>query len=365
MSYTFNIPRLKRSAALTSVLNQKAFELHHELEAIDLTQTDLSEYNKRYLGDIKGNIVGYLQVYNHLIEIALHGRLIEFHNYTFIDYGGGSGLLSLLAKKIGFGMVVYNDIYNVSCLDAQKLAQKMNIPVDHFVEGDIDDLVSYCKTHQINGDFIIGSDVIEHVYDVNAFLGKIPRLSNRGITMVMGTGASPFNPRVRRKLVKGHLLSETEDRTPKYGHKPSDSLESFYKIRKAFIKSRMPGVEEEELDRLAKQTRGLVLKDIEVVIDGYKRSGKISYSPNHPTNTCDPLTGNWNEQLHDVSQLVSVLENSMDRAFVKSSYYMYSSNKRIQMIKTILNHIIHFTGKLGLRISPYYIIFAQKEKTIR
>jgi len=361
MSYTFNIPRLKGSKELITVLNQKAYELHQELETIDLNLIDLSEYNKRYIGDIKGNLVGYLQVYNYLIEIALTERTLEFHKYTFIDYGGGSGILSLLAKKIGFGTVVYNDIYGVSCIDAQKLSRKMDIPIDHFVKGDINDLISYCKPNKINADFIIGSDVIEHIYDIDAFLEKIPVLSDKDFTMVMGTGATPFNPRVRRKLEKEHIYSEIKDRAPQYGHKPIDSLQSFYKTRRKFIESQLPEVDDVEIDRLTKQTRGLILKDIEILLSEYKSSGILSYSPNHPTNTCDPLTGNWIEQLHDVPKLISILKTNMNRALVKSSYYMYSPNRLVQLIKTTLNCIIHFTGRFGLRISPYYIIFARKE----
>jgi hypothetical protein len=44
---------------------------------------------------------------------------------------------------------------------------------------------------------------------------------------------------------------------------------------------------------LAKKTRGLMKDDIEKLVEEYIASGKITYQPDHPTNTCDPYTGNW------------------------------------------------------------------------
>lgn len=360
MGYIFRVPRFEKRKELTQILVSCASDLHKILDSINLDNLDISEYNKRYINDIRKNAVGHFQVYNYLIETALKHTPLNLKNYTFIDYGGGSGILSLLAKRVGFGTVVYNDIYEISCADAKKLSEEVKIQIDHFVQGDIDDLVKYCKTKRINADFIIGSDVIEHIYDVHQFLKKVPLLSKGSLTMVMGTGATPFNPRMRKKLIQGHIRSEFEDRTLQYGHKQSDTLKSFYNIRREFIQGKLPKINEEELDILARQTRGLILDDIEKQLKEYETSGRISYKPNHPTNTCDPYNGNWNEQLHDVNKLISVLKEQMFEADVISSYYMYSESKIIRLVKDVLNYTISLMGKFGLFISPYYILVAKR-----
>lgn len=358
--YIFNIQRFKKNAGLLKLFDQKASDLDKLITAVDLSSLGISEYNVRYISDIKRNIVGYLQVYNYLIESAISGGKKEIKEAVFIDYGGGSGILSLLAKQIGFGTVIYNDIFPDSCEDAAKLAGALNISVDHFVRGDIDDLLDYLRKHDINADFIVGSDVIEHIYDVDDFLIKISGLSKDHLTMVMGTGANPFNPRIRRKHIQLHYDAEYSSRPSKFGDKPSDTLESFFGIRKKYIREKLAEITEEELDRLAKQTRGLILDDIEKYLEEYRSEGTMSYSPNHPSNTCDPYNGNWSEQLHDVDRLISVLEKNGFDAEVTSSFYMHSSQKLVQTMKDGINFLISISGRLGLSFSPYYILTARK-----
>ena len=59
------------------------------------------------------NLTSNLQLYSYILELALNQPDVSINEFTFLDYGSGSGILCLLAKELGIGTVVYNDIYDV------------------------------------------------------------------------------------------------------------------------------------------------------------------------------------------------------------------------------------------------------------
>jgi hypothetical protein len=58
-----------------------------------------------------------------------------------VDYGGGLGLMSMLARRLGVGRVIYNDIYPASCRDAELIARQLGIPANDYVTGHIESVV--------------------------------------------------------------------------------------------------------------------------------------------------------------------------------------------------------------------------------
>jgi hypothetical protein len=79
--------------------------------------------------------------------------------------------------------------------------------------------------------------------------------------------------------------------------------------------------------------------------------------PDHPTNTCDPLTGNWAERLMNPFQLREVLEKGGFHVEILPGYWDDLEN-------TLLKRIAKCTANLGLSVlkhkglffSPYYVI---------
>ena len=66
----------------------------------------------------------------------------------------------------------------------------------------------------------------------------------------------------------------------------------------------------------------------------------------HPTNTCDPYTGNWNENLLDLVQLKEFCLSKGYKVGISNSTYSYSSNKVLNLPKQIdtidcMNALIH------------------------
>ena len=91
--------------------------------------------------------------------------------------------MSFLAKEIGIGKVIYNDIYDISCDDVKVLSSHLRLPIDYIVHGGIDELISFSNQIDTPVDALVSYDVIEHIYDIYGFLGKLKYFSNPNFTL--------------------------------------------------------------------------------------------------------------------------------------------------------------------------------------
>lgn len=215
---------------------------------------------------------------------------------------------------------------------------------------------------------ILSDDVIEHIYDVEYFIKRLPELSDDCCTIVMSSSANPYNPRIVRNLKKIHHKAEFEDRDPYFGHKERDALESYYKIRKQIIEENASDLSPFEVEEITKRTRGMIERDIIKIVDSYKISKVLPPEPEHPTNTCDPYTGNWAEHLMDIYQLKNQLSNLGFRSKILPGYYGYldwrnTRYQRKKIINTIivpmLNAFINLP-KLGIYISSFFVLYGAR-----
>lgn len=358
MKYIYNSVAIPGGTGLLPEINSAAGRLKNKIDRLDLSSLGLSEYNQRYLGQKLSNPVECFQLYCHMLSLSLAGNTKPLDKFVFVDYGGGSGLLSLLAKELGIGRVIYNDIYDVSCKDAEILAAATGHRIDDNICGDIDDLIKYLELHNIIIDAISSYDVIEHIYDIEAYFRKLKKISDTHYRVVFGSAANMRNPRLRKGMEKNHLECEHKDKEKQWGHKERDALKSFLNIRKEIIAGYAPDLPAEDVDLLASGTRGLIKEDIEKCVDEYRGKGSISYRPDHPTNTCDPYTGNWAEHLMEPEWIEKILGEEGFEVRTLSGFYAYVEKFHIRFIKNILNIVIKLFGKAALPVSPYYVIFA-------
>lgn len=93
--------------------------LYHKLVNLDLKSLNISEYNQRYLEIKIKNLKGQLKLYGRLLYSTLKDSNIQLEKFVLVDYGGGSGVISFLAREAGIGKIIYNDIYDVSCYRCQ------------------------------------------------------------------------------------------------------------------------------------------------------------------------------------------------------------------------------------------------------
>ena len=301
MKYIYKNATYPCNRDLLIQIDNAARSLAEKFAQLDLAGLQISEYNQRYLGNKLRNIRGTLQLYNFLLSLILSGSKKPLKEFTFIEYGGGSGVFSLLAKQMGIGRVIYNDIYDVSGEDVKKLSTSLDLKIDDIVVGDLGDLISHINKNNYHIDAIGSYDVIEHIYDIENYLRNLSHLSKNPFRIVFGSGANIKNPRTRRSLQKEQIRIEHQSREKVWGHKDRDTLKSYLDARKEIISSYAANISSNTVSQLAVATRGLVKQDIEKCVDEYRSTGAISYKPDHPTNTCDPYTGNWAEHLMDTN----------------------------------------------------------------
>jgi hypothetical protein len=278
--------------------------------------------------------------------------------FVFVDYGGGTGLLSFLAKEAGIGTVVYSDIYDVSCADVKVTSRALGLPLDHVVNGDLDDLIGYLRRKSIMANSVASYDVLEHIYDVEAHFKRLRALSDGSFRIVYGSGANAKNRRRARSIIKEQLAVELKTREREWGHKERDSLEAYLETRKRMISSYAPDLRSEQIEQLSGWTRGLMKSDIEKCVDEYKRTGAIAYRPKHPTNTCDPHTGNWCEHLIDPQWLAKTLRGNGYSAKILGGPYSISGSLLKRCAKLLLNTIIRLLGNWSLFLARYYVVYA-------
>lgn len=109
------------------------------------------------------------------------------------------------------------------------------------------------------------------------------------------------------------------------------------------------------------KTRGLKKKDILIQVNQFLKTGKMDHQIKDPTNTCDPLTGNWAENLINLKHLKTII-NSYDMDIqIKNSEYAYNSNKNLNYVKRIINLLIRTLNSNVLMFSPSYSIEVEKK----
>ena len=350
----------KRGDMLSESLRFARRRLSSKLAQIDLGSLGISEYQQRYLAGYIRNLEGVLQVYGRIISLAVRESQCPLSDFVLVDYGGGSGLLSFLALEAGIGNVIYNDIYDVSCDDAAKLGQALNLPLPRIVCGDVDELVSYLRKEKINVNAIVSYDVLEHIYDIERHFETLGALPG-AFVVVYGSSANSKNPLIVRRLRKKQIEAEYITRERTWGHKERDTLEAYFLVRKRIIASYAPELSPAEIEHLARATRGLRQDDIEKCIDEYRQKRTISYQIADPTNTCDPYTGNWCEHLIDFGWLERTVRNAgFYQVKILAGFYTLTGSLPKQILKMVCNVMIRFARNKGLFVSPYYILYAKK-----
>lgn len=358
--YLYEVLRRAKGRDILYRLERSAAVIAERLQAMDFDALNVSDYTKKYIHGYVRNIRGVLQIYTYLMYLAMKSRgKFDVEGSVFVDYGGGTGIMSLLAREMGFGTVLYVDIYDVSCRDAELIAGVVKAKADRYICGDIDALCGYVSDSEAVVDVLVSYDVIEHIYDIESFFSKTGLLNANGLVVVCASSANAYNPLIRRRRMRSHRETERQDRLHEWGHKERDSLRSYLDIRREIISGLVPDLQRDVLERMARNTRGLSKDDIEKCVRQYVEVGDFTYRPDHPTNTCDPYTGNWNERLMPFSYLKDVLERN---GFVFScvcGYYGYSLGALRRWGKSIFNALITLLGRNGFVVAPYYVLIAE------
>ena len=271
-------------------------------------------------------------------------------------------MMTLLAKQSGlFSKVVYSDIFEQSAIDAQNIANDLNLKSDYYIVGDVHKIVEFSQETSINFNIMTSYDVLEHIYDIDNFIVNLKLIFDSNFSFVMGSGANAINPLISRRLRKLHLYFENYDREEVFGRKSTDTILSLKKQREGiinnFYSNQAIALKNSELEYLISNTRGLIVNDIEKYLIEYVSTGSFKYSPDDKTNTCDAFTGNWFERLMNPYVLKLKFNSSFDNIFVDIGFYYAIITNKYFVPKFVLNSIMRvLPKKLSIRLSPFYII---------
>lgn len=296
----------RKDEELSIRIDEASKVIMSRLSDICIEELPISDYNKKYL--LTKN---HRSMY--LYSRILYSLMIQEGNAeTFLEYGGGTGLLSILAKECGIKEVYYNDIYKISCIDSEKIAEAMGYKIAGRICGDLPDVMTFSKNTKVHFDMIASYDVLEHIYDVKLFYKNLAQVLSPSGRACMETGSNSYNQAVVMELTDAHIRNEFSDRIEVYGHKERDSLKSYFKMRiehiKQYVESNSLKLNDSEEIALAFLTRGKIFDDVTEAVNCYIKEKKL---PELDTffeyNTCDPATGNWSEHIIDFEKLVEYL----------------------------------------------------------
>jgi len=338
-------------------LKNASIRLSEKLSRIDLACSGISKVNQRSLDRQRQGMQHSLGIYARLLDMSLGSNQAALDRTVIVDYGGGSGTMSMMAKELGIGTVVYADVYDGSCADAGRLGELLGLPIDHTVCGDIDELISYLSSNSICVNAVVSFDVIEHIYDVESHFEKLIAVPGRPIRFVYASGANIANSRYVRKVTKLQLSAEFEnDREQHWGDWVSNR--AFLDMRKEIISAHEPKLNSKQVNTLARRTRGLKRSYIEKCVDEYRETGEITYEPSHPTNTCDPVTGNWCEHLMDPGWLLRTIKGMGFSVNVSPGLLPVFGPVHKKCAKLCVNAAIRTLGRRGFFLAHYYVVCA-------
>jgi hypothetical protein len=361
MRYIYRHLDIPDDTELLVRIDSAAGKLCGALGRLDVGSVGLSEYGRSYLQRHIAGMRSTLERNAQILALSISGYRGDLDDFVFLDYGGGIGILSLLAKSAGIGHVIHNDIYDVSSNDARILGNALYLSAERYFCGDIGETLDFIANANDRGHAIASCDVIEHVYDTERLFRRLAVMpDNWDIRVVMSSDANARNPILRWRLQRKQRLIETRDRQFVYGHKQRDSLKAYLSIRREMIRAQAPELRNGEVKRLARETRGLREDDIRKAVDDHRIWKRYPDDPPHPTNTCDPHTGNWAERLMDPDILKGILEAGGFHVEIRHGYYGRSGGAFRRFIAGMINEGIHAMGREGIRIAPSYLVYGYR-----
>lgn len=355
MDFTYNYADVSKNPSGYEHINRAAERLYEKLLSLHPDSLDISAYGKVYLKIYLANIQSFLQRNTYLLYLS---SIVERSKpaQTFLEYGGGLGTFSLLAKEAGIPAVFYNDIDPQAAQDSRILARSLELPFEDWIVGDVDQVVRYAKERNINFDSINSCDVIEHIYDLEGFFSQIRTVMSPESILILTTAANNANPLDRLKYTHLHKMAEWKGKRGIPNETSRGTNRSYYAIRYEMIQEMHPELTDQQVIHMAKITRGLREADILQLVSDYLAGKVISNPTRHPTNTCNPYTGVWKERLLSKTYLLDIVEASNFKGSIGAGYYGRQQNLVKSALVKALNWGIHLLGEKGIILSPYIIL---------
>ena len=334
---------------LGEVLQAKSEELFTLMMTIDVEKLGLSVHGVEYfLGSHYKRLFFSIQTSAHLLYNSIKLTQKEAKDIVIMDYGAGIGSLYILAKMIGCKRVIYNDILEEWKQNALLIAQAINIDVDEYVVGNIEETLKVLKTKNITLDIITSRNVVEHIYKLDAFYTLIDSYQPQAI-VYSSTTANFNNPAMNLFHVSHHLKME----------------KIYKKQRNEFIKTHFPQLEGNTLKQLAKSTRGYEKNELLNTVNSFVKEGKLPQKNHYYTNTCDMDYGVWAENLLSFKTHKQMAINGNRKCIIKPGFWDTHYQKPWKnRMGGFFNGLITLNTTLAFLVAPFiYIIALPKQQT--
>ena len=316
-----------------------------KISVIDISSISNDKIVNDYLQYILQHKKYFLKIYSFVLNEALIKSNTQIKDLSILDFGCGNGLLALFAKYCGFKNVYACDYYSNFVKSANILSQYLCIQIQEFKVTNEYDLLNSFSTKKI--DIIVGTDVIEHVYNLDVFYSNISALNPKMIT-AFTTASVNDNYFKRKKLEQLMKIDELE----------------YIEIRKNIIHRNDSTFEQLQLELLSKATRGLNEIDITKFVNNCKITGRLNQVKINKYNTCDPITGNFTERILTTKEYHNIYSsNNFSLNFI-SGFYNEEGNIFRRISLKLINNLIKFFNKeyISRTITPFILLTGNSKK---
>jgi 2-polyprenyl-3-methyl-5-hydroxy-6-metoxy-1,4-benzoquinol methylase len=331
-------------------------DFNKRIQQIAPAEISDNAYCVRYFAHLQTHLQYYLKIYTVVLNEALSNSRLSKEKVILLDYGTGNGLLGIFAKYCGFGYVIGYDIDADFVKAAGKLSSILNIEPDEWICGDADNLKAKLGSKKIN--IVVGTDVIEHIYNLYHFFDFVASMGNDIVT-VFTTASNPENPFKVRKLKQLQWKDEY------FGASPQDAVlcggethEAYFTIRNNIIKAYFPQIDTHTRKELTLRTRGLKKNEIIHSVEIYLQHKLMPEMPAHPTNTCNPYTGSWTERILTLDEYKSIYADKGFELNIICGFYNNQSSGLKSAVASGFNFLIRF---IGMKIAPFIILVGKKQ----
>ncbi len=328
-----------------------------KLGELDIAQVNMSDYARRYLQHLQRHQLYYLAIYASVLDEVMQLSNKNAGDICLVDYGAGNGLLGIFARHCGFHTVIICDQDKDFIRAARMLALALQVYPDEFVGGDITDLLSRGYMNKI--DAIVGTDVIEHIYNLDDFFGSVQEL-NPAMVTVFTTASNPSNYFKLKQLEKIQLRDEFEGSDPAdFELAGAEAHLSFLEMRRRIVAENFEDANSAELEKLAIATRGLNKYDIVKCVTHYKQTGEFPVPPARAGNTCNPETGSWTERVLSIRDYRYIYSHYGFHLSVQPGFYNSYTPGFKKYLNLFRNILVKLTGNIT---APFITLSARKSK---
>lgn len=333
-----------------NIINPEEIERFCEkLTLLEQRTVQKEQYTEQYLHHILQHKKYFVEIYATVLNHVLASSVKPREAISLVDYGTGNGLLGLFAKFCGFKQVTLIDISKEFIESANVLDSILKIGVDMFIIGSENSLLNDVK---FKPDAIVGTDVIEHIYNLEVFFVTIKKLNPNIITVF--TTASNYKNKVKSFQLK--RLQKIDEWKGWSSNSSNGYYPSFREIRMKIIREAFPSFTDTDIKTLVSLTRGRNKEDIVSACQNFADNGHLPGEINHSTNTCDPYTGSWSERLLTFEEYGNLYRQNSLTLYIYKGYYNTDGSFIKNNVKTVANFLIKHMGKAGFSLCPFIIL---------